>query len=287
MATTTTKKNYKSISKRSIPKASIVASFAVLAGIVWWISIRPSNDRNWATDQAVLPEAAIKGNLIHLKNIRNFTYRTTENYIPRYYDKTVDLNKIKRVYYIVEPFSDFKGAAHTFLSFEFDGPEFIAISVEIRKEQGESFSALKGLFKQYEIMYVIADEKDAIKLRSNYRKDDVFIYPIKTTKERIQKLFFEMVQRANKLKTKPEFYNTLFNTCTTNIVHHVNTIVPGRVPFDPRILLPGYSDELAYELGLIDTDLSFADARQKYHINERAEQYANDPNFSVKVRVNY
>lgn len=249
-----------------------------------WFSIRPSHDRKWTLDQAVLPQAEINGNFVHIKNIRNFTYRSADDYTPGYYDKTFDLTKMKNVYYIVEPFSDFKGAAHTFVSFEFEGQDFVAISVEIRKEQGEVFSALKGLFKRYEIMYVIADERDVVKLRSNYRKDDVFIYPVRTTKERMQTMFIEMIKRTNQIKAKPEFYNTLTNTCTTNIVGHVNRVVPGRVPLDPRILFPGYSDKFAYELNLIDTNLSFDEARQRFHINDRAEKYADHSEFSTRIR---
>ena len=251
---------------------------------VWHFLVRPSNDRNWSVDQAILPEAQVNGNLVHIKNIRNFAYRSTEDYTPDYYNKTFDITKLKKVYYIVEPFSDFEGSAHTFVSFEFEGPEFIAISIEIRKEQGETFSAFKGLFKRYELMYVIADERDVVKLRSNYRKDQVYIYPIQTTPDRMQKMFLDMVNRANKLKEQPEFYNTLTNTCTTNLANHVNTIAPGRVPLDPRIFLPGYSDKFVYDLGLIDTDLSFEEARTKFHINERAEKHSNSPDFSIKIR---
>jgi len=265
-------------------KKYVVAGVGLLVLAVWWSSIRPSHARDWVLDQLVLPEATIEGDLVHIKNIRNFTYRSTTDYTPGYYDKTFDLSKIKNAYYIVEPFSDFEGAAHTFVSFEFEDSEFVSISTEIRKEQGESFSAFKGLFKQYELMYVIADERDAVKLRSNYRKDDVFIYPIKTTKERMQTVFLDMVQRANQLKEEPEFYNTLTNTCTTNIVSHVNAAVPGRVSLDPRILFPGYSDTFAYELGMIDTDLSFEAARERFRINERAEEYADSPDFSVRIR---
>lgn len=260
-----------------------IAALAVIA-IAWWLSIRPSHNRNWTPDQAVLPTAEIDGNRVAIKNIRNFTYRTTSDYTPGYYDKTFDLTALQRVYYIVEPFSDFKGAAHTFVSFEFAGPEFLAISTEIRKEQGESFSALKGLFKQYEIMYVIADERDVVKLRSNYRRDDVFIYPIKTTPERARAMFVAMLERANQLNAAPEFYNTLTNTCTTNLVRHVNTIVPGRIPLDPSILFPGYSDTFAYELGLIDTHLPFEEAREYFRINDLAEKYADRPDFSEKIR---
>jgi len=249
-------------------------------------STHPSNDRTWNTDQEILPYAEIKDSLVSLHNIRNFSYASTTSYTPSYYDKTFDLNKIKKVWYIVEPFSGIPGSAHTFLSFEFEGDQFVSISVEIRKEEGETFGPIKGLFNKYELMYVIADERDVIQLRSNYRKDLVYVYPAKTTKEKAKALFLDMIERANFLKDNPEFYNSITNTCTTNIVKHIDKITPNKVPLlNLRILLPANSDKLAYELGLIDTELSFEDARTRYFINDRAEKYANDPAFSVKIRA--
>lgn len=245
----------------------------------------PSNNRDWNTDQSVLPYAEIENNLISIKNIRNFTYESTTDFTPAYYDKTFDLNKINKVWYVVEPFSGIPGSAHTFLSFEFEDDNFVSISVEIRKEKGEAYDPIKGLFNQYELMYVIADENDVIKLRSNYRKDLVYVYPIDSTKEKVAGLFLDMIQRVNGLKNNPEFYNSLSNTCTTNIVNHVNSIATQKVPlWDLRILFPEKSDELAYNLGLIDTDLSFEEARQRFLINEKAQKFATDKNFSVKIR---
>lgn len=267
-----------------MPRKKYILLAVVVIILVIWFSIRPSHNRDWTTDQAVLPYAEIEGDKIHIHNIRNFLYQSTTEYTPAYYDKTFELSKLKRVDYIVEPFSDWEGSAHTFVSFEFEGSEFVSVSIEIRKEKGESFSAWKGLFKQYELMYVIADERDVVKLRSNYRKDQVFVYPIKTTPERAQKMFMEMIARANKLYEKPEFYNTLLNTCTTNLAQHANAIVPGRIPLSYKVLFPGYSDQLVYDLGLIDTDLPFEQIRARYKINDRAEKYAEDPNFSVKIR---
>jgi len=158
------------------------------------------------------------------------------------------------------------------------------LSAEIRKEKGESFSPVKGILRQYELVYVIADERDVIKLRSNYRKDDVFLYPVRTSKENMQKLFISMLERANKLATQPEFYNTLTNTCTTNLVAHVNEIVPGRIPLSYKVLMPAYSDELAREIGLIDNTRSIEELRSKYRINDRASIFADDPLFSQKIR---
>jgi hypothetical protein len=247
------------------------------------VVIQPRTDRNWAADQAVLPKAEIDGSRVTIRNIRNFAYETTSQYTPAWYDKTFDLDQLDSVWFVVEPFG--KGAAaHTFVSFGFGPKDFVAISVEIRKEKGESFSALKGLMRQYEVMYVIGDERDLIKLRSNYRNDPVYLYPIRTTPERRRAMFVQMLGRANKLAERPEFYNTLINTCTTNLVRHVNTISPDRIPFHPAVLLPGYSDRLAYDLGLIDPSLPFEETRRRAHINERARRFANDPEFSMRIR---
>lgn len=259
--------------------------FLVAIFIVLNIITAPSNDREWNTDQAILPYAEIDNNLVSIHNIRNFSYTSTTEYTPSYYDKTFDLDKLVRVWFLVEPLPSIKGAAHTLLSFEFEDNEFVAISVEIRKEKEESYNPIKGLFNHYELMYVIANERDIVKLRSNYRKDQVYLYPGKTTPEKARVLFLEMVGRANELREKPEFYNTVTSTCTTNIVSHINTISPKRIPWwDLRILFPENADTLALELGLIDTDLPLEEARMKYNINSRAEKYADDPEFSKKIR---
>ncbi len=275
--------NKKQSSSKKITLFSILIPVIFVGGV--WASITPSNDREWAPDQVVLPYAEFEDNLVHIYNIRNFNYETTTDYEVNYYDKTFDLNKIKAVYYVVEPFSGFAGAAHTFLSFEFEDNNFIAISIEIRKEKGEEFSAIKGLFKQYEIMYVIGDERDLIKLRSNYRNDLVYVYPVRTTTEKVRSLFVDMITKTNKLKTEPEFYNTLTNACTISIMKHVNKISPKRIPLKIEAILPENSDKIVYELGLLDTDLPFEEARKKYLINDRAKKYADSPDFSVKIRT--
>ena len=265
-----------------ILRTIVIIAIAYIALI---IIVRPSNDRDWTPDQAVLPSAEIKGNQVAIKNIRNFSYRTTSDYTPNYYDAIFDLDKIKNVYFIVEPFSGHAvGAAHTFLSFEFEDNKFVSISVEIRKEKGESFSAVKGILRQYELTYVIADERDVVKLRSNYRHDKVFVYPIKTTPEKMRAIFVNMLERANELNEKPEFYNTLMSNCTTNIAKHVNEITPGRVSWNITYLLPENSDKYVYDIGLIDSTLPFEETRTAHYINDIAEKYADSPDFSLKIR---
>jgi len=266
----------------------ITLSTLLVLGLLLTLLKNPSNTRDWTTDLQELPSAEFDGDLVHIKNIRNNTYRYPLDFDVAYYDKTFDLNKLVSVDYMVEPFSGWRGLAHTLVSFGFENEdhqiEYVAISVEIRREKDENFSPIKGLFREYELTYVVADERDVIKLRTNHRKDEVFLYPMKTTKDKKQQLFISMLKRANQLRDEPEFYNTLTSTCTTNIVKHVNEITPERVPFSFKVLFPGYSDELAFKLGLIDTDLPFDEARPHFKINNLAKQHGDDENFSMRIR---
>jgi hypothetical protein len=247
---------------------------------------RPSNDRNWNTDQATLPTITIDGDMVNIQNIRNFTYRSTTDYTPSYYDATYNISDITRVWFAVEPFLQTKiGAAHTLVSFEFSDGRYLAISVEIRKEAGESFSPLKGMLRNYELMYVIADERDVLGLRAIHRKDDVFLYPVKTTPEHAQQLFVSMLTYAQQLEQHPEMYHTVTNNCTTNLAGHVNKLFPNRIPWSFSFLLPAHADETLLSLRLIDDVGTIEELRAKYHINKRAEQYQNDPVFSQHIRL--
>ncbi len=249
-----------------------------------WARRKPSNNRNWSDDQKILPYAKINDNTAHVYNIRNFKYKTEHDYKKQYYNKTFNLQDIKSVYCILEPFRGVRGAAHTFLSFEFKNNEFIAISIEIRKRVGGKFSPIKGLFRKFEIMYVIGDERDLIGLRANHRKDHVRIYPLKISPKKVRDLFIDMLKRANKLKEKPEFYNTITNTCLTNIIKHTKKISTKRIPYGLKILFPEKSDHLLHKFNFIDTKLSIKEARKRFLINHLAKKHANDPDFSVKIR---
>ena len=254
-----------------------------LVALIWYLAQSPSNDRIWTNDQEVLPSVHFQDDSIYIENIRNFSYTSTSTYTPSYYNKRVDPQSVRSVDFIVEPFGSI-GAAHTFLSFGFDDGSYLAISIEIRKEIGESFSPWKGLLRQYELMYVIADERDVINLRANYRKDTVYLYPTTATREQARELFVDMLQRVEKLYSTPEFYNTITNNCTTNIVRHINTLREEPLGWDHRMLFPENSDVLAQELGFIAPDMNVAEAREKYRINDKAALYKDDPYFSRLIR---
>jgi hypothetical protein len=244
----------------------------------------PSNRRDWSPDQAVLPAADFHDNLVTVHNIRNNEYRTVDDYTVHYYDKTFDLRKLTSVDFIVVPFDDMPSIAHVMLSFGFEDKDYLVTSVEIRKERKQAYNTLAGFFRQYELMYVLADERDVIWKNSIGWLAEVYVYRTKATPDQARKLLVDVLRRVNKLADVPEFYNTLSNNCTTNVRDHVNRLWPDRIPYDYRVLLPGYSDRLAYDSGLLATDKPFADARAAALVNYQAYLYRDDPDFSQKIR---
>lgn len=273
---------------RRLLRLALLAVLLLVAGTLAFsfFGPRPSNDRDWTLDQVRLPWAEIEGRRVRVHNIRDARYRSVDDYEIAWRERPYDLDRLQSAWFLVEPFGDddWQGPAHTLMSFGFAGDEYLAISVEIRKEKGEEFSPWQGLLRQYEVTYVIGDERDLIQLRTNHRRDPVYLYPVRAPRERIEQMFVSMLRRANHLREKPEHYNTLTNTCTTNIVRHVNELVPGRIPFSYKVLLPGYSDELAYDLGLIDTDLPFPEARRHFRVDDDALRAAGREDFSQRIR---
>lgn len=244
----------------------------------------PSNDRTWSPDQATLPYAVMRGDEVDVHNIRNCAYFSTDDYVLQHYDKTFRLDDLETVDFIVVPFTKNSRLAHTMLSFGFRGDEYLAVSVEIRKELGETYAAWKGSLRQYELMYVLGDERDLIRLRTNFRNDDVHVYRATAQPEDVQALFRDVLARVNKLHDEPEFYDTLTNNCTTNIMGHVNRLKPNRIPYTYHVLLPGLSDRLAYDLGLIDKSLPFRDTKERANVSRLARLAGDSPEFSAAIR---
>jgi hypothetical protein len=272
------------VKKRFLVLGALLVVLAAPFAWVWTFN-RPSNDREWSRDQALLPRAVIQGERVTIENVRNFNYRTAADYEPRYETRNYDLTKLDSLWFVVERFGQDPAPVigHTFLSFGF-GDEYVVISAEIRRELGETYSPIRGVLRQYELMYVVADERDVIGLRTNLRGDPVYLYPVKTSREGMRRVFVEMLERANRLAAQPEFYNTLTNNCTSNIVSHVNVIAPHTIPFSYKSLMPAYADELAYELGLIPNDLPMVTVRAAHRIDALARTAPLGPDFSMRVR---
>ena len=259
------------------------ALFAVL--VIWWRGIEPSNFRPWQTDVTVLPTATIEGDVVTVHNIRNFDYRSEFDYTPAYYDKRFEISRLEGVD-LVAVYWMGPAVAHIFVSFAFAGGDHLAISIETRKERNEAYSTIKGFFRQYELYYVVADERDVIRLRTNYRHEppeDVYVYRMAGSIENGRKIFLEYMNKINSLKERPEFYNTLTTNCTTNIWFH-SLVNPEHVPFNWKILASGYLPQYLYELGRLDTSVPFTELQQRAHVNARAHN-ANLADFSRLIRA--
>jgi hypothetical protein len=269
-------------SQAAVSDGPLFPSLKLDDGLFKWI--KPSNNRDWTPGMEVLPSADFTGDKVTIHNIRSCKYRTYDDFDVRYYDKTFDLAKLEKVDLIVVPFNNMPGIAHLMLSFSFEDQDYLAASVEIRREKGEKYGIVNGFLNQYELMYVLADEQDVITKNANQYPSEVYLYRSTATPEQARELFVDVLKRVNKLVDEPEFYNTLSNNCTTNIRGHVNHLKPGRVPYDYRIMLPGYSDSLAYDLGLIAAEGSFEQTRERAKINYQAYLYRDEPDFSQKIR---
>ena len=265
--------------------AAYLALFAVL--LTWWFSLAPSNERDWQANVARLSWAKIEGDMVTVHNIRNFAYRSETDYTPAWYDKSFDLRKLEGVDLVTSYWMG-PDIAHVFMSFAFAGGDHLAVSIETRTEKGEGYSTIRGFFRQYELYYVVADERDVVRLRTNFRRDppeDVYVYRLKGAPERSRRFFLEYMNQINALKVKPEFYNTLTTNCTTNIWMN-SRVNPEHVPFSWKILASGHVPEFLYEHGMLEaSDLPFDEIQRRAHINSRAQQAGLASDFSQRIRT--
>lgn len=244
----------------------------------------PSNDRNWKPEFSRLAWVEGAGDEVLIRNIRNNQYVTETQFIPEYYDRKIGIDQIQSVDYIVVPFNNNAAIAHTMLSFGIDDGSHLSVSAEVRQEVGEEYSATMGLANELELMYVVADERDLIRLRTHHRDADVYVYPTVASPQQAQALFVNVMQRVNKLAARPEFYNTLTNNCTTNIRRHIEELRPNRVRWSWQVLLPGHSDRYAYDLGLLDQRIPFDDLKEVAHVNGVVDQHYDAVDFSARIR---
>ena len=280
------KVNKNKIFDNKIKSMTVLIISLILITLILFSLKTPSNNLDWNKDQLILSNVEFNEDIITINNIRNISYKNESNFKVSHYNKTININDLERLEYILERFSNFEGIAHTMLTFGFKDNSQIAISVEIRKEKGESYSPLKGLFNQYETMYVIGDETDLINLRTNHRNDPTFLYPIKISNESLKKLFIGILEKVNKLNNEPEFYNTLTSTCTTELAVFVNENTQEKInKYHPQVLMPGYPDKLLFKKGLIKTNITdYNKLREKFEINTISKKYNNSPSYHLGIR---
>ncbi len=269
---------------RPFLRGLVAALMPVIVVALWWTAIAPSNTRDWTPDVARTARASFDGSRVTIENVRNFNYRSETDYEQRWETRTYDLDRVKGV----DLFLSFWGPtqiAHTIASWEFDDGQHLAISIETRKEKGESYSAIRGFYRQYELYYVVADERDLVGLRTNYRGEQVYLYRIRVPASQARALLVDYLDEVNRLADHPQWYNALTQNCTTTIRGHAQNVGAGG-RLDWRLLANGHLDQLLYERGQIDTNLPFEDLRARSNITETAKAADNSPDFSASIRKN-
>lgn len=262
-------------------------AFALVVG--WFATISPSNDRDWQEEVSRAPRVAFDGSeggdRVTVRDVRDFDWTGAETANPRWHDRTLDLAKLDSLWLVLSYWDGNTSICHTMLSFGFADGTCLAVSVETRKEVGETYSAWRGFFKQYELFYVLAEERDLIGVRAAHRDEDLYLYPLSTPPDRRRALLEDILRTAGALATQPEWYGALKRNCTTTLQRHIDHAV-GRPPrFRWDTVLNGSIDEIAWRNGGIADDRPFAEVRAAHRITERAKAAAGAEDFSRRVRA--
>lgn len=264
-----------------------IFGIALCLVIIRHLMLKPSNNRSWVNDNDRLANAEFDGDYVTIKNIRDFNWRSTRDYDEKWIEKKFNLTEVSKIWFVLEYFDPKKRQmAHTILGFEFDDGSRICCSIEVRREKGEKYHPIRGFFRQYELIYVWATESDAIGVRTRCRKKSVthLFEAVVLGPGNERKMLESYLKRTNKLYEKPEWYNTITNTCTTNIVNHVNEVYPGRVPKAISIFLPGLSPKLLYNNNLVKIDSSLENTLKKSIIDSKAKTWDGISDFGNLIR---
>ncbi len=280
----------------SVPLVTVGASLAVLPlvpwalaiwfgllviTIAWWFSLRPRLDRDWAVGMESLPLAEIVGDMLCVRHFRNFSHTTASESVPRYEERTYDLAKLSSIDYFLSHWSG-PMMAHTLVSFGFDDGQFLCVSVEARRQRWQSYSPLRGLFRSYELMFVLGDERDIVRLRTNIRRERVYMYRLRMPPQNLRRLLLDYIRRIEMLATQPAWYNSVTSNCTTNLFYRGQANVPWWMK--TGIFLNGFSARTMYRLGFLSDSLPFKELQGCCAISERALAAGDADDFSQQIR---
>jgi hypothetical protein len=269
--------------RRSARAAAVGLAALAAALLAWWSTLTPSGSRDWAPDVARAPTAEIRGDLVTVRGVRSFRYATATEFEERWEDRRYDLSRLRTLDLFLSHWGS-PDIAHTILSWGFDDGQHLAVSIETRKEKGESYSAVRGFFRQFELYYVVADERDLVGLRTNHRGEEVYLYRLRPRRpEGPRKLLESYLAGMNHVAAHPTWYNALVTNCTTTIRLHV-LHAGGRLPLDWRLLLNGHLPEMLYEAGVLDATLPFEALRARSRIDPRVAA-GDGPDFSARIRA--
>lgn len=267
--------------KRNRLIALIIAVLLPLIIIFWWFTITPSNDAAWQSPWARMPEIEVKNNILMIQNIRDFNYRSENDYDVKYISGNYDLDKLEKVMLILSYWDGNTAVAHTILDFGFKDGRWLAISSETRLKQGQQQTAMGGLFKQYGSLYIIGTEADLLMLRTNFRKEQVYMYQLKSTPEQCRILLLDLTGRCNRLRLKPMFYNTITGNCMTSLIPSLRKVARDPNIFkDIRILLNGYSDEIIYEKNATPAEVPYEQFKMEHYITGRMQKVTDREQYS-------
>ena len=265
-----------------VPWALAVWFGSLVLTFAWWFSLRPRSDRDWAVGMDVLPRAEIVGDTLLVRNFRNFKYTPSGEPIPRYEERTYDLARLSSLDYFLAHWSG-PVMAHTLASFGFDDGQFLCVSIEARRQRWQSYSPLWGLFRSYELMFVLGDERDIVRLRTNVRSEDVYMYRLLLPPQDLRRRLLDYVSRIEILAAQPEWYNSVTSNCTTNLFYHRHANVPWWLK--PHIFLNGLSARAMYRLGYLDNSLPYRELQARCAIRERALAAGDAADFSQQIRA--
>ena len=256
--------------------------FLFLTVMIGLAAIQPSHQRDWRTDVAVLPRVMVEGDRARISGYRDFRYRGREDLDVRYLDREVDLSNLSGVDLFISYWQD-GPMAHTFLTFRFENAPPVCVSIEARPEKNERFAPVRSLFKRYELIYVVGDERDIVGVRARHRGEEVYLYPIRVSAEAARRLFLIYARQINQLADDPEFYHLLSNSCTANLIRNAEAAGQKMPNFEGRFILNGWVDRYLHEVGLVDQSVTFEELRRTARITEKAKA-ARDENFSEDIR---
>lgn len=258
--------------------------FAIAFGIllIWWQQISPTNDRQWADDVAKITSGTIDGNRVTLRNVRNFDWRRNDDYTQRWETRVYHLDKLDSVDMIMSYWNGW-AIAHMLISFGFGDGQYVAFSVEVRRRKNETYSAIGGFFKRDGLSIIAADERDVIRVRTNVRGEDDYLYRIRMPLAAMRSLFIGYVKQADQLLDNPRFYNTITVNCTM-LVYHMMTRIVGYLPWSYRLLFTGYLPAYVYRVGGLDQRFALEELRALGRITDRAKQSDRSDTFSDDIR---
>lgn len=256
---------------------------AFVVVLAWWWFIPASNDRDWLPEYARMASVEVDGDRVTVRNMRNCDYRSVTDFDVHYEDRTFDLNDLETVDFVCSSWG-IKDVVHTLLTFGFRDGEHIVLSIETRREKGEPDSTLRSVFKQYELIYILADECDVFRLRTNFRKENVYVFPTTATPEQARVLFRAVIDKVNDLNQNPGYYNLITQNCTTGLVPFVESIYPTEPRFSWRYLLNANTARMSYEDGHIASPLSFERTVEVCHVNQYVEDHPECEGYSQRIR---